>query len=307
MRNSEAAARIGTHTRYRLGLVLVTASAVAWSTTGFFTRLIPLDGGTLLFWRGLFGGFGILLFIVLRRRQDALRSFWRMGGPAWAFALVSTLGMLCFITSLRMTTVAHVAIIYATVPFLAAGLAWLVMGERPSARAVAASLAALLGVGTMVGFGGDGGWLGDLLALGMTASMAVMMVIARKYHGIPVLQAACVSAFLSGAIGIPFAASLTVSGPDLVNLALFGLVNSAIGLVLFTLGSRLLPAIETGLIGSLDAPLAPIWVWLAFAETPTRISLIGGSIVFVAVAAHMTAGARSTRRVPHRNHDPGVR
>ncbi len=92
--------------------------------------------------------------------------------------------------------------------------------------------------------------------------------------------------------------ALAISGPDLVNLALFGLVNSALGLVLFTLGSRLLPAIETGLIGSLDAPLAPIWVWLAFAETPTRISLIGGFIVFVAVAAHMTAGARPTPARP---------
>jgi drug/metabolite transporter (DMT)-like permease len=170
---------------------------------------------------------------------------------------------------------------------------------------MAASLAALIGVGLMVGFGGDGSLLGDLLALGMTASMAAMMVIARRYPGIAVLQAACLSAFLSGLIGMPFAADLAVSGPDLVNLALFGLVNSAIGLVLFTLGSRLLPAIETGLIGSLDAPLAPIWVWLAFAETPTRMSLIGGSIVFVAVAAHMTVGAGSRPAAPHRNHDPG--
>ena len=294
MCKSEAATRINTHTRYRLGFVLVTASAIAWSTTGFFTRLIPLDSGTMLFWRGLFGGLGILLFIILRQRKDALRSFWAMGRPAWSFALVSTFGMLCFITSFRLTTVAHVAIIYATVPFLAAGLAWFVMRERPTTHAVAASFAALLGVGTMVGLGGDGSFLGDLLAFGMTASMAVMMVISRQYHGIPVMQAACVSALLSGFIGIPFAANLAVSGPDLIDLALFGLVNSAIGLVLFTLGSRMLPAIETGLIGSLDAPLAPIWVWLAFAETPTGATLIGGLIVFAAVAAHIVVGARST-------------
>ncbi len=290
MHKSEAPARTG----YRLGFALVTASAIAWSTTGFFTRLIPLDSGTMLFWRGMFGGLGILLFIILRQRQGALRRFWAMGRPAWAFALVSSFGMLCFITSLRHTTVAHVAIVYATVPFLAAGLAWLVLRERPSAGAVIASLAALLGVGIMVGLGGDGSSLGDLLAFGMTASMAVMMVIARKYRGIAVMQAACVSAFLSGFISMPFAADLAVSGFDLVNLALFGLVNSSIGLVLFTLGSRMLPAIETGLIGSLDAPLAPIWVWLAFAETPTRATLIGGLIVFIAVAAYITLGARST-------------
>ena len=197
--------------RYRLGFILVTISAVAWSTTGFFTRLIPHDSATLLFWRGLFGGLGILAFIVWQERKGTARSFWAMGRPAWAFALVSAFGMLCFITSFQLTTVAHVAIIYATVPFLAAGLAWFVMRERPALHAVLASFAALMGVGLMVG-----------------------------------------------------------------------------------LGSRMLPAIETGLIGSLDAPLAPIWVWLAFSEIPTDTTLVGGLIVFVAVVAHVAVGARSS-------------
>ena len=218
--------------RYRLGLILVTTSAVAWSTAGFFTRLIPLDSATLLFWRGLFGGLGILVFIIWQQRWNTARSFWAMGRPAWSFALVSGFGMLCFITSFRLTTVAHVSIIYATVPFLAAGLAWFVMRERPAVHAVLASLAALLGVGIMVGLGGDGGWFGDLLAFAMTASLAVMMVISRRHQGIPVMQAACISALLSGFVAIPFAADLAVSGIDLINLALFGLVNSAKGLSL---------------------------------------------------------------------------
>jgi drug/metabolite transporter (DMT)-like permease len=190
--------------------------------------------------------------------------------------------------------VAHVAIIYATVPFLAAGLAWFVMRERPALHAVLASFAALMAVGLMVGLGGDGSLLGDLLAFLMTASLAVMMVISRRFHGIPVMQAACISALLSGFVAIPFGVDFTVSGPDMFNLVLFGLVNSAIGLVLFTLGSRMLPAIETGLIGSLDAPLAPIWVWLAFSEIPTDTTLVGGLIVFVAVVAHVAGGARSS-------------
>jgi drug/metabolite transporter (DMT)-like permease len=48
-----------------------------------------------------------------------------------------------------------------------------------------------------------------------------------------------------------------------------------------------LPPIETALIGSLDAPLAPLWVWLAFKETPSASTLIGGSIVFAAVGVHL--------------------
>jgi len=82
---------------------------------------------------------------------------------------------------------------------------------------------------------------------------------------------------------------LALTGNNLLLLALFGFINSAAGLALFTLGARLLPAMETALIGSLDAPLAPLWVWLAFSETPSGSAIIGGLIVFVAVGTYLVA------------------
>lgn len=280
---------------YRLGLVLVTASAVAWSMAGFFTRLIPLDSFTMLAWRGVFGALGILV-VMLALRRDGWRSLARMGWPGWLFAIVSAVGMILFITSFRHTTVAHVAVIYATVPFVAAGLGWIVLRERPSGNAVLASLAALAGVAVMVGLSLDGSLFGDLLAFGMTMALAAMMVIVRRYPSVPVMPAACLSALLSGLACWPLGTPLAVSGYELLLLALFGLVNSAVGLALFTLGARLLPPIETALIGALDAPLAPLWVWLAFGETPTSATLIGGGMVFAAVAAHI--GVEARRPVP---------
>lgn len=142
----------------------------------------------------------------------------------------------------------------------------------------------------MVGFGPEGGLWGDLLALGTTLAMAAMMVIARRFRDIPVMPAACLSALLSGLVCWPLSEPSAVSGHELMLLALFGLVNSAVGLAFFTLGARLLPAIETALVGSLDAPLAPLWVWLAFDETPSKTTMGGGLIVFAAVAAHLIAG-----------------
>ena len=121
----------------------------------------------------------------------------------------------------------------------------------------------------------------------MTLSLAVMMVISRRYRGIPIMPAACLSAILSGMMAVPFAVDLAVSLPDLGLLAAFGLVNSAVGLALFTLGARLLPAIETALIGAIETPLAPAWVWLFFAEIPSGATLIGGGIVLVAVLGHI--------------------
>ena len=51
------------HRAVRLGSMLVTASAVAYSTAGFFTRLIDLDVATILFWRGLFAGVFMLVML----------------------------------------------------------------------------------------------------------------------------------------------------------------------------------------------------------------------------------------------------
>lgn len=280
---------------YRLGLVFVTVSAVAWSTAGLFTRMVDVDTATMLAWRGLFGAAGIALVVIALKRRRAWRGVARMGWPGWIFALVSALAMVLFVSALRNTTVAHVAVIYATAPFLAAGLSWIALRERPRRSAVIASLVALVGVSIIVGLGVEGSLFGDLLALGMTLGMAVMMIIARKYPDIPIMPAAGLSALISGLACWPLGAPLAVTAGELGILALFGIVNSAVGLAFFTLGARLLPAIETALIGALDAPLAPLWVWLTFGETPSTATLTGGAIVFAAVAAHMTTGMRKQR------------
>jgi len=272
---------------YRLGMLLVTASAVAWSTAGLSTRLIHLDSWTMLAWRGIFGALGIVLVILAVERRKAWRSLIHLGLPGWAFAIVSAVGMICFITALRQTSVAHVAVIYALAPLLAAALGWLATRELPTRSAVATSVIALVGVAVMVGFGADGTLLGDILALGMTICCAAMMVLARRFPEIPTMSAACWSALLSGLVCWPMGEPLSLSTSSLSLLILFGVVNSAVGLTLFTLGARFLPPIETALIGSLDAPLAPLWVWIAFDEAPSAATLAGGVIVFAAVGIHV--------------------
>lgn len=287
-----------TLSNYRTGLVLVTISAIAWSTAGLFTRLISLDAWTLLAWRGMIGAAGIAVAAIVLDRENMLSGFLRLGKAGWLYAVVSGAGMIFFITSLRHTTVAHVAVIYAAVPFVAAALAWVVLRERPARPSILASFAAFAGVIVMVGFGQDGSVFGDLLAFGMTLCMAAMMVIARFDQKIPVMHAAYLSALLSGFFCWPFSEALSVSGPDFLLLFAFGLANSALGLTLFTLGARRLPAVETALIGSLDAPLAPLWVWIAFRETPSPITILGGLIVFAAVSAHIVWSSRGPKSSP---------
>lgn len=285
--------------RYRLGLLLVTASAIAWSTAGYFTRLIPLDIWTMLAWRSLFAALGILVFMLLYEPGQTLASFRRLGRAGWAFALVSTFAMVCYIASLRLTSVAHVSIVYGTVPLVAAALGWLLLRERPSRSAVLSSVAALLGVALMVGMGQEGSMLGDLLAFCMTAGLAMLMVIGRRHAGLPILAAACLSAVLSALVALPFANTTLPDGTVLLHLALFGLVNSALGMALFAVGAKMLPVSETALIGALDAPLAPLWVLLAFGEVPQAATVAGGTLVFGAILAHLAwTGWRNPQVAP---------
>jgi len=238
-------------------------------------------------WRGLFGAAGILIVMLVLRERDVWGSLERMGWRGWAFVVQSALGMSLYLAALRHTTVASVAVIYATTPFLAATLSWFFFRERPALSALGGTALALLGVAIMMGFSAEGGVEGDLLAFGMTFSMAMATVVARNFRQIPILATSALSSLLCGLLCWPLGTPLAVGPRDLGILAAFGIVNFAIGLPLFTFGARLLPAIETALIGALDAPLAPLWVWMVFRETPSAATLWGGALVFFAVAMHL--------------------
>jgi len=161
----------------------------------------------MLAWRGLFGALGIAAVALMIEGRAAWHNILRLGWAGWLYAVLSAGGMVLFIASLRQTTVAHVAVIYATVPFFAAALGWMVMRDVPSRSAVVASIAALNGVVVMVGFGREGGLLGDMLALGMTVAMVGMMVLARRLGNGSVLAAAAPVRFVKRtrvlAVGIP--------------------------------------------------------------------------------------------------------
>jgi drug/metabolite transporter (DMT)-like permease len=285
------------HAQHRLGLLLVTVSAVAWSSAGFFTRLVPVDAWTTLVWRGLSGGlFGTLFALWWMRGQGLAALRGGMGWPGWLVTGLSTLGMVTFIPALKLTSVAHVAIIYATVPFITGVFAWLWLREPLSARTLAAGALAFAGVLlTLGGTAWQGGLAGDLLALLMTIAMALAMVAIRRYRNVALVPTSALSNLLGVVISLPFAAPLSVDPRGIAYLVLFGLVQMALGLTLFLIGSRLIPAAQAALIGALETPLAPLWVWLAFGETPSANALLGGAIVIAAVVGHVLLEERGRR------------
>jgi drug/metabolite transporter (DMT)-like permease len=281
----------------RLGIALVVGAAIAWSTAPFFTRLLPYDSWTILFWRGLFGGGMIMVLMVLLQGRAGLRDLTRMDKNGWLVALFSTLGMIAFIPSLQLTDVSNVAIIIATGPFLAAALAWIWLREIPQLRTMLASVVALCGVMIIVGNARAGSdILGIALACFMALAIAAMTVMVRRHKDTSMVAAAAMSNILGSVISIPFAHGIAgITGFDLFILAMFGCFQVAIGLTLFFLGSRLLPSGQAALISTLETPLMPFWIWVGFSEVPTLRVLVGGALVMGAVIADIIGDSRMRR------------
>ena len=114
---------------HRTGITLIVAAAIAWSTAPFFTRLLHYNPWTILFWRGLFGGGSIALFLIITQGRRGAQSLAAVKANGWLVACLSTIGMVSFIPSLQLTSVANVAIIVAMQPFVAAAIAWFWLRE----------------------------------------------------------------------------------------------------------------------------------------------------------------------------------
>jgi drug/metabolite transporter (DMT)-like permease len=142
------------------GILFVALAAGCWSTAGLFTRLIALDPWTILFWRGVFGA--VLTgacALTLSGGDPAAFGRFRRGHGSILFWM--TLGTLAFIPALALTSVASVAILYATTPLIVAGLSRIWLGERIRVGTVGAGAVATGGVAAM---GADGG--GDVSSAG---------------------------------------------------------------------------------------------------------------------------------------------
>jgi drug/metabolite transporter (DMT)-like permease len=287
------------HSERSKGIVLVVTAAIAWSTAPFFTRLLHFDSWTILFWRGLFGAIAIVGLMTLIQGRDGLRDLAAMGPSGWLVASLSTLGMVCFIPALQLTSVANVAIIIATGPFFTAALAWLWLGEVPWLRTIVASAVALCGIAIIVGRpSANADLLGIALAVLMTIAIAAMTVVIRRHRETPMVAAAALSNVLGSAVSIPFASGIAaVTQADLATFAMFGFCQVALGLTLFVLGSRHLPSGQAALIATLETPLMPFWIWIAFGEFPTLRAFVGGALVMGAVIADIISDLRAQRRL----------
>ena len=286
----------GVGTDYRRGALLVGGAALAWSTAGLLVRWAATDPWTTLFWRAAFASVGLLAWLRVAAPGRMLPAFRGLGPIGLLLALCLAASMIAFINALALTKVASVMVFQAVSPLLAALLAWAWLHEALTRRTLFAIMAAFLGVVVMVsGDLGGGGLAGDAMGVVMAVTSALTIVLVRLDRRVSMAAATFAAMALTAAVALPMARIALPLG-DYARLALFGIGQMAFALVLFTTGVRLMPAADAGLITLLECVLAPLWVWLAFAETPDARTIAGGAVVLAAVAmSAMRSGGGASR------------
>ena len=269
--------------QYRRGALLVTGATVVWSSAGLLARLVSVDPWTTLFWRSVYAFVFLALYLLLRDGRGMPAAFARLGGVGVAMALCFAASMISFINALSLTTVAAVLVYQAAAPLFAAALAWLFLRERVNAAKLAAIAVSFAGVLLIVaGNRSPSGMLGNAVSFVMGLTYALTVVLARARPDVPTTEASLLAVAIVALVAAPLA-RFDLSAPDMLLLAVFGVFQMGLALILFTTGVRLIPAADAGLISVLESVLGPVLVWLAFGENPGLNTLLGGAVVIAAV------------------------
>ena len=63
-------------------------------------------------------------------------------------------------------------------------------------------------------------------------------------------------------------------------------------LVIYTIGSKAVPAAELALLAMTEVVLGPLWVWIFLDETASTNTLLGGAVIMAAIAGNALSGFR---------------
>jgi drug/metabolite transporter (DMT)-like permease len=281
---------------HRRGVLLMAGATLCWSMAGMLVRSMDLqDSREITFWRSLFMTAFILGVLAVQYGSGTLGRVRAVGVPGFIAGAMWAFMYICFIVALGLTTVANVLVIASITPFTAALLGRLFLHEHIPARTWLAMVAAFGGILLMfVDAMNRGSLLGNLIALTIPFAFAVNVVILRRIEAhIDMIPTLVVSGVLSMAIALPLGLPLEPTAKDLGLLAIMGVLQLGVGVLLMILATPHLAAAEIGLLAVLETIFGTFSTWLVVGERPGTMALLGGAVVIVALVTNELFGMRS--------------
>ena len=283
---------------YLNGVLLVLLAGAFWSSMGLGIRMIEqANVWQILFYRSIALATFLFCIISIRSGYRPLRAIksagiaGAIGGVGLVFAFAGG------IYAIQTTTVANAMFLFASAPFLAAVAGWLILREQVRRATWVAMLFAIAGIAIMVlnGFAA-GRMAGNISALLSAAGFAVFTIALRWGR----LEDMLPAVFLAGIFAIVTAALAVEAGGygfslpqnDILIAVAMGVFQVGMGLVIYTIGSRVVPAAELALLSMTEVLLGPLWVWIVVGETASFFTLLGGAILMLAIAGNAISGLR---------------
>lgn len=278
--------------------MLVLAAGICWSTIGLGVRHIEIANvWQILFFRSLALTPLLLLVMTLRARGNPLPVIHNaglagiFGGISLVFAFSGG------ILAIQTTTVANAMFLFAAAPFFAAVLGWVVLGEHVGKATWVSMVGALVGIIIMVWEGVSlGRIIGNVAALISALGFAAFTISLRWQK----LEDMMPAVFLAGFFAIITAGILcqikgygfNIPARDIGIAVAMGIFQVGAGLILYTLGSKVVPSAELALLSMTEVVFGPFWVWLFLGETIGGYTLLGGGVLLLAITGNALSGLR---------------
>ena len=277
----------------KIAIPVVLFAGLLWSFGPLVVR--HMDNPHLVPWQYIFGR-GLTIFILLNlylffeEGKNFYKNYLKIGLSGIIGGSGLGVAMITFIYSITNTSAAVTLLCLAAMPFFTALLAFLFLRERISFNVWISIILASIGILIMaIGNTGEKSLAGFIFGLTSSIGFSIFSVTLRWKKETPKFTTVA----FSGLFCFIFA-SIVILIKDQVffassyNGSLFSLHGTLVcfGLILYSIGSKAIPAAELTLLSLTEVVGGIFWVWLpifGINEVPSTNTIIGGFFLFVSL------------------------
>ena len=277
----------------KIAVPVVLFAGILWSFGPLVVRY--MDSPNQIPWQYIFGR-GVTIFILLNLYLyfDEGLSFWKNYLKIGKSGIIGGIGlgvaMISFIYSITNTTAAITLLCLAAMPFFTALLAFVFLKEQISFNVWMSIFLATIGISIMAfGNSEENSLVGFVFGIASSVGFSVFSVTLRWRKETPKFTTVALAGFFCFAF-----ATLMILSNDQVffsssyNSSLFSLHGTLVclGLILYSIGSKAIPAAELTLLSLTEVIGGIFWVWLpifGINEIPDSNTIIGGFFLFISL------------------------
>ena len=277
----------------KLAVPIVLFAGILWSFGPLVVRY--MDSPNLVPWQYIFGR-GLTIFILLNlylyfeEGKNFYKNYLKIGLSGIVGGSGLGIAMITFIYSITNTSAAVTLLCLAAMPFFTALLAFLFLRERISLNVWISIIIASAGILIMaMGNTGEKSLIGFVFGLTSSIGFSVFSVSLRWRKETPKFTTVAFAGFFC----FVFASIMILSTGQAFfatsyNSTLFSLHGFLVcsGLILYSIGSKAIPAAELTLLSLTEVVGGIFWVWLPILginEVPSTNTIIGGFFLFVSL------------------------